>query len=283
MADKNIQMTQRNTSNTGWDNLYPITKASNVQVTPISGLSGTDVQTVLKNLFQFANSGKNSVASAIGSPASSSDTFSQLATHITNHKTSLANSLGSGSGVDSLQTLVNMRLQDLKNMLATNLTNKGQTASGTETLLNLINKVLNINTGKRWASGTISPTGTIQEGWVLIKGKLYQTNLLIVSIRNLGFTPSTVLAIRGTQRGIKGQRSHFVFKLPSSFLAPISDYNDFYHELQYRAIFHDISSNPSFDLVYQSIAPVTIVTNGFDLALRNDIVENNTISWLAFE
>ncbi|MBE2945898.1 hypothetical protein [Anoxybacillus flavithermus] len=160
MADKNIQMTQRNTSNTGWDNLYPITKASNVQVTPISGLSGTDVQTVLKNLFQFANSGKNSVASAIGSPASSSDTFSQLATHITNHKTSLANSLGSGSGVDSLQTLVNMRLQDLKNMLATNLTNKGQTASGTETLLNLINKVLNINTGKRWASGTATSSSS---------------------------------------------------------------------------------------------------------------------------
>nr|WP_309099060.1 hypothetical protein [Fredinandcohnia onubensis] len=30
MADKNIQMTQRNTANTGWDNLFPITKAVNV-------------------------------------------------------------------------------------------------------------------------------------------------------------------------------------------------------------------------------------------------------------
>lgn len=30
MADKNIQMTQRNTTNDGWDNLYPKTKASNV-------------------------------------------------------------------------------------------------------------------------------------------------------------------------------------------------------------------------------------------------------------
>lgn len=30
MADKNIQMTQRNASNTGWDNLYPITKAENI-------------------------------------------------------------------------------------------------------------------------------------------------------------------------------------------------------------------------------------------------------------
>lgn len=30
MADKNIQMTQRNATNDGWDNLYPKTKAANV-------------------------------------------------------------------------------------------------------------------------------------------------------------------------------------------------------------------------------------------------------------
>lgn len=30
MADKNIQMSQRNTENTAWDNLYPITKGTNV-------------------------------------------------------------------------------------------------------------------------------------------------------------------------------------------------------------------------------------------------------------
>jgi hypothetical protein len=85
MADKNIQMTQRNASNTGWDNLYPITKASNVQVTPISGLAGTDVQTVLQNLFQFANDGKTAVANAItakGVSASPSETFASLAAKI---------------------------------------------------------------------------------------------------------------------------------------------------------------------------------------------------------
>ncbi|MBE2923898.1 hypothetical protein HPJ95_05045 [Anoxybacillus flavithermus] len=85
MADKNIQMTQRNTSNTGWDNLYPITKASNVQVTPISGLSGTDVQTVLQNLFQFANDGKKQIANAItakGVSASPTETFASLAAKI---------------------------------------------------------------------------------------------------------------------------------------------------------------------------------------------------------
>lgn len=30
MADKNIQMTQRNATNDGWDNLYPNTKGANV-------------------------------------------------------------------------------------------------------------------------------------------------------------------------------------------------------------------------------------------------------------
>lgn len=30
MADKNIQINQRNDNNTDWDNLYPITKAQNV-------------------------------------------------------------------------------------------------------------------------------------------------------------------------------------------------------------------------------------------------------------
>jgi hypothetical protein len=85
MADKNIQMTQRNSTNTGWDNLYPITKASNVQVTPISGLSGTDVQTVLQNLFQFANDGKTQIANAItakGVSASPTETFTSLAAKI---------------------------------------------------------------------------------------------------------------------------------------------------------------------------------------------------------
>lgn len=33
MADKNIQMTQRNSANTGWDNIYPLTKAANVTAT----------------------------------------------------------------------------------------------------------------------------------------------------------------------------------------------------------------------------------------------------------
>lgn len=31
MADKNLQMKQRNSANTDWDNLFPMTKAENVK------------------------------------------------------------------------------------------------------------------------------------------------------------------------------------------------------------------------------------------------------------
>jgi len=54
MADKNIQMTQRNASNTGWDNLYPITKAENVLTR-----DGSNLAAYLYNNFQIYKSGKD--------------------------------------------------------------------------------------------------------------------------------------------------------------------------------------------------------------------------------
>ncbi|PIC65327.1 hypothetical protein CSV79_01510 [Sporosarcina sp. P13] len=85
MAEKNIQMTQRNTANTGWDDLFPKTKAENVAINPISGLTGANVQIAMQNLFQFANDGKTRVANAVtakGVAASPADTFAVLATKI---------------------------------------------------------------------------------------------------------------------------------------------------------------------------------------------------------
>lgn len=55
MADKNIQMTQRNASNTGWDNLYPITKAENVLTQ-----DGSNLAAYLNNNFQIYKSEKDS-------------------------------------------------------------------------------------------------------------------------------------------------------------------------------------------------------------------------------
>lgn len=102
--------------------------AKSVGVTTISGLTGNDVQTCLANLFQFASDGKTKWATIVGSPLLATDTFQQL----------------------------NDKTQTIKNTLATNLTSKGQSSVGTDTLTNLVNKVASINVGKRNTTGSIT-------------------------------------------------------------------------------------------------------------------------------
>ncbi|WP_291559392.1 MULTISPECIES: hypothetical protein [unclassified Clostridium] len=92
----------------------------------IKTAAGITVENKLNELFQFADNGKKNIASVIGSPLSSSDTF------------------------DSLKS----KIQTMKNTFASNLTAKGQSSSGSDTLNNLINKIPNINVGKKWATGT---------------------------------------------------------------------------------------------------------------------------------
>lgn len=75
--------------------------------------------------FSQANDIKTKWASVVGSPLVSSDTQAQLQT----------------------------KTQTIKNTLATNITNKGQSSTGTETLTALVNKVATIPM-KRFASGT---------------------------------------------------------------------------------------------------------------------------------
>lgn len=99
----------------------------------------------INELFQSANNGKTLIANVVGSPVLATQTFQQQATNI----------------------------QSLKTTLAVNLINKGVSSSGSSTLNTLIDKVNNINTGKRSDSGTVDsipvdaenpsvPGGTIQ-------------------------------------------------------------------------------------------------------------------------
>ena len=80
---------------------------------------------ILSQLFQFANNGKNSIANAIGSPLVNSDTFTQMTT----------------------------KIDTLKSTLASNLVAKGQTASSTDTLSNLVGKVADIDNGLKVLNG----------------------------------------------------------------------------------------------------------------------------------
>lgn len=149
MAKRNILMKKKN--GTAWDELYPITTANNVKVSSISGLAGTDVQSCLQNLFTFADNGKKNIATVIGSPLSTSDTF------------------------DSMKN----KIQTMKNTFASNLTAKGQSSSGSDTLNNLINKIVNINTGKKWATGNININAEYGYG--------------TVTVSNLSFKPSYII------------------------------------------------------------------------------------------
>ncbi len=94
---------------------------------PQGHFSSKEVNGALLELFTSADSGKKLISSAIGSPASSKSSFSELAGSIQTSKTNLA----------------------------ANLTNKGQSASGSESLASLVEKVINISTAPRSSSGYI--------------------------------------------------------------------------------------------------------------------------------
>lgn len=80
--------------------------------------TGETMEAVLAELFTFANDGKTGLASVIGSPATAADSFGTL----------------------------NGLVQTDKNTLASNLTAKGVSAAGTETLAGLVGKVANVPT-----------------------------------------------------------------------------------------------------------------------------------------
>lgn len=82
----------------------------------------------LKNLEEFSVIPRKPIADVLGSPTLPSDFISDIASDI----------------------------NSIKNTLATNLTNKGQSASASDTLANLVAKVANVTTGKKWASGSLS-------------------------------------------------------------------------------------------------------------------------------
>lgn len=87
----------------------------------------TNLVNAVNELFQNANNGKSSIANIVGNPLLATDTFQQQRD----------------------------KIQILKNTFASNLNGKGQSSYNTESLKSLIDKVANINTGKRFITGKI--------------------------------------------------------------------------------------------------------------------------------
>ncbi|MEK4715330.1 hypothetical protein MKX62_21415 [Sporosarcina sp. FSL K6-5500] len=114
---------------------------------------GTNVETVLNELFTNADNAQKGVATVVGPPATQSDTLTQLITHIQNSKNALATPLGMGNTAtlsSFASTLVTQR-----NSVATAINAKGVSASSADTLASLVTKIGQISTGKKSASGTL--------------------------------------------------------------------------------------------------------------------------------
>ncbi|AGR47471.1 tail fiber protein [Brevibacillus phage Abouo] len=85
---------------------------------------------------------------------------------------------GPATSGDNVATVI-QKLQNAKNTLANNISNKGGSATGTESLQTLANKVASIPT-KRWATGTVTiPGSTGQTNTVTISGLLFVPTMLI--------------------------------------------------------------------------------------------------------
>lgn len=88
----------------------------------------TDLIGMINEAFTNANNGKISLANAIGLPTVASETFTQIVNDINSRKSDLTN----------------------------NLSSKGVSASTSESLKSLIDKVSTIVTGKKFATGTVN-------------------------------------------------------------------------------------------------------------------------------
>lgn len=109
-----------------------------------------------------ANNGKTDIASVVGTPATSGDTFPQLKTHI----------------------------QNAKNKGATNLTSKGVTASGTESLDSLMGKIATIPSGVLRASGTCE-TGSATQFFQYV-GTTGSESCRFITVTDLPFKPKRI-------------------------------------------------------------------------------------------
>ncbi|MED1790360.1 hypothetical protein P4V47_23330 [Brevibacillus laterosporus] len=96
-----------------------------------------------------------------------------------NQKADLVSVVGSpATSGDNVATVI-QKLQNAKNTLANNISNKGGSATGTESIQTLANKVASIPT-RRWATGTVTiPGASGQINTVTISGLLFVPTMLI--------------------------------------------------------------------------------------------------------
>jgi hypothetical protein len=136
-----------------------VLSAGDIAITDTVGNFTTDtVQGAIDQLFQSANSGKTAVAGAIGSPATSSDTFSQLATSITTGKGQIATATGETS-VNSNSTF--QQLADVVSAIANKTYGIEKTVVFDETITkgDVVESFYKVNSLTRQTQPSVLPEG----------------------------------------------------------------------------------------------------------------------------
>ncbi|MCD7034565.1 hypothetical protein LRR81_09965 [Metabacillus sp. GX 13764] len=126
-------------------------QASNITVADASNLfTAADLEGVLKELFTNANNGKTNLAGVIGSPASATGSF------------------------DDLKTVI----QNVKNKVAANLTAKGTSAIGTESLDSLAGNISSVSTGRKSATGVAYPSENFNDRKLIVNGLSFRPKMV---------------------------------------------------------------------------------------------------------
>ncbi|MFC5541574.1 hypothetical protein ACFPOH_07325 [Ureibacillus suwonensis] len=216
-------------------------KAKNIAVEDPDGLfTASDVEDVLKELFTNADNAQKGIASVVGLPATSSDTLEQLITHI----------------------------QNAKNTMATNLTAKGISASGAEALQALANKIANVNTGKKWASGTATVSSNTETVYY-VSGSPAAKRTVTVPYSAIGFIPSTII-MRVKEPNIEYRTIYEANENDS--LYPNACKDSTYNNGQLTASTFNIKAD---------VAPLYVNENGFKLP--TNAPGGLLVEWVAFE
>lgn len=187
----------------------------------------------LNEVKQYANDIKTKWASVVGSPLVSSDTQAQLQS----------------------------KTQTIKNTLASNLTAKGQTSVGTETLMDLVSKVANVNTGRKWASGT-AVSSTSSASYKL--GDDSVDNRPSLTISGLNFVPSLVIIMDITNRRM-------------GVLSPITDG---FSTSMYKLFNYVQSGSSTWTANFKCVTPAYVTQGGFQLPVT---YANTSHNWIAYE
>ena len=152
-----------------------------------NNFTATNVEDALVELFQYVNSGKNGVATSIGLPLNSSDSFSVM--------------------VD--------KINQLKTTFSINNTKKGATTYPYEPLTQMIDKILSIP--------NITLTGTVSKKSKLNVTAPYNLEIILTEAINLSDVTTTIFEFISGEQGVvhydlnfnNGEESNF---LPNNFV-----------------------------------------------------------------